>query len=50
MNLIHVLYRMALVGRDLKDHLVPPYLLWAGLPTIKSGTIELFYLPNMQIV
>jgi len=29
---------MAWVGRDLKDHLFPNPLLWAGLPTTKSGT------------
>ena len=30
-------YRMALVGWYLKDHLVPTPLLWAGLPTTRSG-------------
>ena len=28
---------MTWVGRDLKDHLVPTPLPWAGLPTTKSG-------------
>lgn len=31
-------HRMASVGRDLKDLLVPMLLLQAGLPTAKSGT------------
>ena len=31
-------HRMASVGRDFKDHLVPTSLLWAGLPTTKSPT------------
>ena len=31
-------YRMAWVGRDFKEHLVPKALLWAGLPAAKSGT------------
>lgn len=30
------IHRMALVGWDLKDNLVPAYLLWAGLPTTRS--------------
>lgn len=31
-------YKMAWVGRGLKDHLVSTTPSWAGLPTIKSGT------------
>lgn len=32
---------MACLGRDLKNHLVPPLLPWAGLPLTTSGYLEL---------
>jgi len=31
---------MVSVGRDLKDHLVPPPLPWAGTPSARPGLLK----------